>query len=185
MAAAAAVSQRFMPLSRPKNIIIPSSSSSNVPFSKRPHLPSITTLRQQRKQTAVVSVATDDLTDVIPVNSNDSVDQQQDMVGRAETDQDSSTNHQVGGFAFESGAGGGVGGGVFPSPSSSASLLGRGEDLDKMVDRAINAAIVLAAGTFAITKLLTVDRDYWHVGIPILLFNLDCCKHIFVLSMNL
>ncbi|ONK75971.1 uncharacterized protein A4U43_C03F22480 [Asparagus officinalis] len=31
-----------------------------------------------------------------------------------------------------------------------------------MVHRAINAAIVLAAGTFAITKLLTVDRDYWH-----------------------
>ena len=30
------------------------------------------------------------------------------------------------------------------------------------MDRAINAAIVLAAGTFGITKLLTIDYDYWH-----------------------
>lgn len=39
-----------------------------------------------------------------------------------------------------------------------------GEDVDRFVDRAINVAIVLAVGTFAITKLLTIDRDYWHVG---------------------
>ncbi|KAK7267127.1 hypothetical protein RIF29_19791 [Crotalaria pallida] len=29
-------------------------------------------------------------------------------------------------------------------------------------DRTINATIVLAAGSFAITKLLTIDHDYWH-----------------------
>ncbi|KAJ6827323.1 protein SYM1-like [Iris pallida] len=34
--------------------------------------------------------------------------------------------------------------------------------VEEMVDRAINASIVLAAGTFAITKLLTIDSDYWH-----------------------
>ncbi|KAF7012527.1 hypothetical protein CFC21_026709 [Triticum aestivum] len=31
-----------------------------------------------------------------------------------------------------------------------------------MLDRGINAAIVLGAITFALTKLLTVDHDYWH-----------------------
>lgn len=34
--------------------------------------------------------------------------------------------------------------------------------MEKLIDRAINASIVLAAGTFAITKLLTIDHDYWH-----------------------
>lgn len=34
---------------------------------------------------------------------------------------------------------------------------------DKLADRVINATVVLAAGTFAITKLLTIDQDYWHV----------------------
>jgi len=37
-------------------------------------------------------------------------------------------------------------------------------DNDKFVGRAINAAIVLGFGTFAITKLLTIDHDYWHVS---------------------
>lgn len=34
--------------------------------------------------------------------------------------------------------------------------------LDK--DRFFNAAIVLGAGTLAITKLLTIDHEYWHVS---------------------
>lgn len=34
---------------------------------------------------------------------------------------------------------------------------------DKLADRIINTTVVLAAGTFAITKLLTIDHDYWHV----------------------
>lgn len=74
----------------------------------------------------------------------------------------------VGGFgserlSFEGGAGflsaaSGVGG-----PESGD---GNGEeDMERMIDRAINATIVLAAGSFAITKLLTIDRDYWHVSI--------------------
>lgn len=32
------------------------------------------------------------------------------------------------------------------------------------MDWKINAAIVLAAGSFAITKLVTIDSDYWHVS---------------------
>ncbi|KAM7503497.1 hypothetical protein LguiB_002401 [Lonicera macranthoides] len=35
------------------------------------------------------------------------------------------------------------------------------EDFDKFVGRGINAAIVLGFGTVAITKLLTIDHDYW------------------------
>ena len=36
--------------------------------------------------------------------------------------------------------------------------------MEKLIDRTINATIVLAAGTFAVTKLLTIDSDYWHVS---------------------
>ncbi|KAF7141784.1 hypothetical protein RHSIM_Rhsim06G0149000 [Rhododendron simsii] len=35
------------------------------------------------------------------------------------------------------------------------------EDYEKFVGRGINAAIVLGFGTIAITKLLTIDHDYW------------------------
>ncbi|KAH9744076.1 peroxisomal membrane 22 kDa (Mpv17/PMP22) family protein [Citrus sinensis] len=35
-------------------------------------------------------------------------------------------------------------------------------DNDKLISRAINATIVLGAGTFAVTRLLTIDHDYWH-----------------------
>lgn len=72
-------------------------------------------------------------------------------------------NQVVGGFgnnegrlmSFEGAAG-------FSSVSSSGTE--EEEDLDKLIDRAINATIVLAAGSFAITKLLTIDQDYWHVS---------------------
>jgi hypothetical protein len=54
-------------------------------------------------------------------------------------------------------------------------------------ERLLNAAIVLGAGTLAITRLLTIDHDYWHVS-PLLsvilvlfpLFDecvLDCCNY--------
>ncbi|XP_065875570.1 uncharacterized protein [Euphorbia lathyris] len=39
---------------------------------------------------------------------------------------------------------------------------GDGNGEDKLVSRAINATIVLGFGTLAVTKLLTVDYDYWH-----------------------
>lgn len=58
----------------------------------------------------------------------------------------------------------------FPSSSSSGADLGdekrrENEEMEKMIDRTINATIVLAAGSYAITKLLTIDHDYWHVSI--------------------
>ncbi|XP_030546385.1 protein SYM1-like [Rhodamnia argentea] len=40
----------------------------------------------------------------------------------------------------------------------------RGESgyLERLVSRGTNAALVLGFGTLAVTKLLTVDHDYWH-----------------------
>ncbi|WCJ30672.1 Peroxisomal membrane 22 kDa (Mpv17/PMP22) family protein [Euphorbia peplus] len=46
---------------------------------------------------------------------------------------------------------------------SSSPVGGGGDDgEDKLVSRAINASIVLGFGTFAVSKLLTIDYDYWH-----------------------
>ncbi|KAM7269891.1 hypothetical protein ACFE04_029105 [Oxalis oulophora] len=36
------------------------------------------------------------------------------------------------------------------------------DDDDRLMSRGVNAAIVLGFGTFAVTKLLTIDHDYWH-----------------------
>ncbi|TXG53824.1 hypothetical protein EZV62_019080 [Acer yangbiense] len=44
------------------------------------------------------------------------------------------------------------------------------EDTKKLTHRSINATIVSAARTFVITKLLTIDQDYWQVS----LHNLLC-----------
>lgn len=38
------------------------------------------------------------------------------------------------------------------------------DENDRLITRAINATIVLGAGTVAVTKLLTIDHDYWHVS---------------------
>ena len=49
------------------------------------------------------------------------------------------------------------------SSDSSKSNLEGDDDSDKLMSRAINAIIVLGFGTFAVSKLLTIDHDYWHV----------------------
>ncbi|MQL77728.1 hypothetical protein Taro_010134 [Colocasia esculenta] len=121
----------------------------------------------------IVSVALED-PDIIFVRSGDATDQQEGLAAVGAQEEDVVPgNGQVGGFAFEGGATsfGDVGVGFSSSPGSSSSSppptgtqVADGEDLNRMVDRAINATIVLAAGTAAITKLLTIDHDYWHVG---------------------
>lgn len=111
--------------------------------------------------------------DVIPVQSTDSTDQQEGVVvSRAEREGGSETElvsgfaaNQEGRLSFE-GAGELQG---FSSSSSSGSVgdgVGNreGEEFERLVDRTINGTIVLAAGSLAITKLLTIDQDYWHVS---------------------
>ncbi|KAJ9686625.1 hypothetical protein PVL29_015480 [Vitis rotundifolia] len=49
---------------------------------------------------------------------------------------------------------------------SSSAVSSQGKDdnyeFDRLRSRTINATIVLAGGTLAITRLLTIDHDYWH-----------------------
>ena len=40
--------------------------------------------------------------------------------------------------------------------------------MEKLTSKAINALIVLGFGTFAVSKLLTIDHDYRHVCFPVL-----------------
>ncbi|KAM1164373.1 hypothetical protein ACFX13_024541 [Malus domestica] len=54
------------------------------------------------------------------------------------------------------------GSGEFQALSTSSEEKGEGDDLDKLTSRAINALIVLGFGTLAVSKLLTIDHDYWH-----------------------
>ncbi|PIA29526.1 hypothetical protein AQUCO_05900036v1 [Aquilegia coerulea] len=113
--------------------------------------------------------------DVIPVQSNDLIDQQEGVLVRIEIERNEEQSvHQVGGFSNEGrflfeGAGeiNGFSSSLTSSSSSSGSVVSEvigneEEDVEMLIDRAINAVIVLAAGTYAITKLLTIDRDYWH-----------------------
>ncbi|KAH0986724.1 hypothetical protein GBA52_013901 [Prunus armeniaca] len=67
---------------------------------------------------------------------------------------------QVGGFGASEGRLSFEGAGGFGS--SGVGNERESEEFERLVDRTINATIVLAAGTFAITKLLTIDQDYWH-----------------------
>lgn len=102
----------------------------------------------------------DDL-DVIPVKSNDTVDQQEG-VGFMSQEMEKRPTSQVGGFNAD---------GEFSLETAGAQMqIGSGspvstaEKTEEMthIDRAINAAVVFAAGSFLVTKMLTVDHDYWH-----------------------
>lgn len=111
--------------------------------------------------------------DVIPVQSDDRVDQQSGVVcikrETEGTDLDSVVGQVVGGFGNEaSGRLSFEGASGFSSAGSSVGGPGSGDDeevdMQRLIDRIINATNVLAAGAFAISKLLTIDRDYWHVS---------------------
>ncbi|KAL5547985.1 hypothetical protein UlMin_003216 [Ulmus minor] len=71
---------------------------------------------------------------------------------------------QVGGFGASEGRFSFEGGAEFQGFGSGS---GVGEEIEsgeieRLIDRTINGTIVLAAGTYAITRLLTIDQDYWH-----------------------
>ncbi|KAG9159560.1 hypothetical protein Leryth_013548 [Lithospermum erythrorhizon] len=116
----------------------------------------------QKKLTQIVFSLPKDF-DATPLQKNDIVDQKDEIFNGLELEKvenDSIVNQVVSGFgnnelegmlSFE-GAGAGSG----------FAVSGSEEGGEKLIDRGINATIVLAAGTFAVTKLLTVDCDYWH-----------------------
>ncbi|XP_048235258.1 uncharacterized protein LOC8271132 isoform X2 [Ricinus communis] len=123
--------------------------------------------KQQRGESSWLlnSVVQEEL-DVIPVQSEDSVDQQEGMVmSQVESEGSDQLATQVSGFGSSEGQL------SFEGFSSASSSSGIGDDeerrqreleMDRLADRTLNAMIVLAAGSFAITKLLTIDQDYWH-----------------------
>ncbi|KAI6697388.1 hypothetical protein NL676_017507 [Syzygium grande] len=51
-----------------------------------------------------------------------------------------------------------------PAAPGALGLEAKGESggLERLVGRGVNAALVLGFGTLAVTRLLTVDHDYWH-----------------------
>nr|GEZ08204.1 peroxisomal membrane 22 kDa (Mpv17/PMP22) family protein [Tanacetum cinerariifolium] len=99
--------------------------------------------------------------DLNPMQINDYTDHQvgnlvteNEVVGENEVQLINGFGGNEGRLSFEGGFGGGGSGGPV--------VVGEGGNIDKLIDRVINASIVLAAGTFGITKLLTIDYDYWH-----------------------
>ncbi|XP_027340528.1 uncharacterized protein LOC113853976 [Abrus precatorius] len=103
--------------------------------------------------------------DVISVQSDDITDQQEGVVGgHVEMEGgDGELVAQVSGFGANEGLLLLEGFSSSSSPSSSGLVGGESEqNVEKLIDRTINAAIVLSAGSFAITKLITIDSDYWH-----------------------
>lgn len=103
--------------------------------------------------------------DVIPVQSTDSTDQPDGLVASTEREIEGGEilSQVVAGFASEGRLSLEGAGELQGFSSSAADGNGPKEDVDKLlIDKSINAIIVLSAGTFAITKLLTIDHDYWH-----------------------
>ncbi|VVB00399.1 unnamed protein product [Arabis nemorensis] len=142
--------------------ISPRSFISHSKPSLRPHRSQIF-LRNNKQRSCVSCASIYDEIDVIPVQSRDRTDQQEGAVVLAiETERDVNESVVVGFGAATS-----EGRLSLEGFSSSAADLGdersrENEEMEKMIDRSINATIVLAAGTYAISKLLTIDHDYWH-----------------------
>ncbi|XP_050368167.1 uncharacterized protein LOC126786391 [Argentina anserina] len=154
--------QSFLNLPKP-NSRKPTTTSSSILYT--PKLPKTQAFPSRKPTWVLNSVAEQHLEcDVIPVQSSDCVDQQEGvvLVGRAECEGvESELVSQVGGFGASEGRLSFEGAGGFGSSSGVGSER-RNEEFYRLVDRSINATIVLAAGSFALTKLLTIDQDYWH-----------------------
>ncbi|KAH1218488.1 Protein SYM1 [Glycine max] len=115
------------------------------------------------KRAVAVNSASEEF-DVISVQSEDITDQQEGVVvSRVEMEGgDGELATQVSRFGANEGLLSLEGFSSSSSPSSSSLIGSESVDMEKLIDRTINATIVLAAGTFAVTKLLTIDSDYWH-----------------------
>ncbi|XP_022717043.1 uncharacterized protein LOC111275798 [Durio zibethinus] len=160
--------QRLLSLSKPRKPISRQVSVSSLTTSKLPESLSFSGTKQKKntnkKAKSVVVNSLAEEVDVIPVQSEDVTDMQEGVVvSQVERETEGGELvSQVGGFGNEGRL-------SFEGFSSSGSASGSGfgdgegnqEEMEKLIDRTINATIALAAGTFAITKLLTIDHDYW------------------------
>uniref|UniRef100_K4ACS0 Peroxisomal membrane protein 2 n=1 Tax=Setaria italica TaxID=4555 RepID=K4ACS0_SETIT len=149
MAAAVATVASPSPASRR---LLPSSSAAASSLLRLPR-PAMR-LRRVLRVVAAAAAAGDEA-DVLPGPGGEAVP------GRLEEPRDEplgGSQLDIGGLAFQGDVGGGFAGGGGGAGSGASG----GGDGNKALDRAINTAIVLGASTYALTKLLTVDQDYWH-----------------------
>lgn len=153
--AAASISTTFLPLHKPIKDF-----KSFVPASQKPKF----LTKTKHGAGAVIVKAVSKEQDVIPLQSNDFTDHQVGiLVSEIEREVEGGKDVQlIGGFGGSEGRLSFEGGFSSASSSGDGNQVVEGENLDKLMDRTINATIVLAAGTFGITKLLTIDYDYWH-----------------------
>lgn len=136
-----------------------STSSSAAPSLPVLRLPRLRSARRLRRVSAAVAA---DEADVLPGPGGEG-EGAVAAAGRLEAQGDGplgGSQLDIGGLAFQGDMGGGFAGG---GAAGGAGSSGNG-DGNKTMDRVINTAIVLGASTYALTKLLTVDQDYWHVS---------------------
>ncbi|PON70590.1 Mpv17/PMP [Parasponia andersonii] len=165
--------QSFLSLTKPKPKPTSNAHPKPFPSSNFPKLPPNSIFpRNKRKITSWVlnSVVQEEEFDVIPVQSTDSTDQQEGVVvsrveGRGGSESELAS--QVSGFGANEGRLSFEGASEFQGFGSGSGLgdereRRENEEGERLIDRTINATIVLAAGTYAITRLLTIDQDYWH-----------------------
>ncbi|CAN1243238.1 hypothetical protein LINPERPRIM_LOCUS5610 [Linum perenne] len=158
----------FLPLSNHRKHISKTLPGSQILTCPKLFHNSILSRNKHKSDCFVVNSLVQDEFAVIPVQSEDFTDLQEGMaVSQVEREGNKSTT-PVSGFGARDGQLSLEG---FSSVSTSA-VGGDGEgnqrenelEMERLIDRTINAMIVLAASSYAITKLLTIDHDYWHAG---------------------
>lgn len=157
MAAAAVIPQAFLSIAKSKP-------NPNKPPPLFKPLPTIKHKKQQSLQ--LVSSLPNEF-DIIPVQSEDIVDHPDGVVFSEREADPSPVDQVIAGFSSERLSFEGAAGLLSATSCVAVPESGNGnseEEIQRQIDRAINAIIVLAAGSFAITKLLTIDHDYWHVS---------------------
>ena len=154
--------QRLLPLSKlkPRSKPISMFSQTTPLFSRN---------KQKTKKSSLVVIVKSmvEELDLIPVQSTDSTDQQEGVVvSRVESEGTGLETELVSGFGASHEGRLSFEGAGFSSSGSVGDGVGKreNEETERLIHRTINATIVLAAGTFAITKLLTIDQDYWQVS---------------------
>ncbi|XVF70364.1 hypothetical protein PTKIN_Ptkin11bG0156100 [Pterospermum kingtungense] len=160
--------QSLLPISKPRKPISRQVPASSLTTSKLPETLTFSRNKQKksskkRANSVVINSLAEEL-DVIPVQSEHVTDMQEGVaVSQVEREAPVGGGELVNGFGNEGRL-------SFEGFSSSGSAPGNGfgdgegggVEMERLIDRTINATIVLAAGTLAITKLLTIDHNYWH-----------------------